>query len=543
MSKKNINLIVLVIISGLFFLIQLGNPLAGGHSDEPLYIGIARDMMARHDWVIPTFHGEPAFYKPPLLYWMMIIAFKLFGQSTLFAARFPAAVCGVLAVLFAALLGRELFGERDGIAPSALPAGSLAGWLAATTIPGLYAYGRAALMDIPLVCFITASLYFAVRAAKEKRAGFLIAALICFALTSLLKGPVGLLIPILPVLWIFHKEKSWRLFLTWQSCIGMILAGAIILWWPIAVYARGEWNNWLHFFIVQENFGKFNRQFDPTTKATPGSVVWIHLLSQFMPWSFFLLAAVLLFLIKKENRDSSSIFLLLWIAGVVLIFLLPEKKLSHYTLPAIPPTALLVAGIISKNRTASISKIAFYCTAIITAIVPIVLFALSSITSESWIIILSAFAFLFASYSLIKGRLQSAAYGIGIFLILFAFGLPGLMSTMHVNTFKEAAADQPAYSYKIDLAIVGASIQKEIPYIENPEALKGKSGVLAVRESDEIDLTRAGIKLSKPILSWTAWKDHIRLLELLHAITARDKAFLHQPIAAVYFEASEPVRK
>jgi len=35
-------------------------------ADEPRYAQVAREMLARHDWITPTLNGTPWLEKPPL---------------------------------------------------------------------------------------------------------------------------------------------------------------------------------------------------------------------------------------------------------------------------------------------------------------------------------------------------------------------------------------------------------------------------------------------------------------------------------------------
>jgi len=52
-------------------------PLVG--PDEPRYAQVAREMLARHDLITPTLGGLPWFEKPPLLYWMTMASYRVFG--------------------------------------------------------------------------------------------------------------------------------------------------------------------------------------------------------------------------------------------------------------------------------------------------------------------------------------------------------------------------------------------------------------------------------------------------------------------------------
>ncbi|MDQ2824579.1 MAG: glycosyltransferase family 39 protein, partial [Verrucomicrobiota bacterium] len=58
---------------------------------EGQYAGAAREMVETHQWLLPTNDGIPRLQKPPLLYWLILSSFKLFGISAA-AARLPIAL-------------------------------------------------------------------------------------------------------------------------------------------------------------------------------------------------------------------------------------------------------------------------------------------------------------------------------------------------------------------------------------------------------------------------------------------------------------------
>ena len=59
-------------------------------ADEPRYAQIAREMLARHDWVTPMLHGQPWLEKPVLYYWQAMCSYLVFGVSD-WSARLPSA--------------------------------------------------------------------------------------------------------------------------------------------------------------------------------------------------------------------------------------------------------------------------------------------------------------------------------------------------------------------------------------------------------------------------------------------------------------------
>ena len=53
---------------------------------EGQYAGAAREMIAAHEWSVPTNDGVPRLQKPPLLYWLIILSFKAFGVNAMMAS-------------------------------------------------------------------------------------------------------------------------------------------------------------------------------------------------------------------------------------------------------------------------------------------------------------------------------------------------------------------------------------------------------------------------------------------------------------------------
>ena len=51
--------------------------------DEPRFAEAGREMLQRHDWIIPWFNGDYRFDKPPLIYWCETVFYRLLGESDL----------------------------------------------------------------------------------------------------------------------------------------------------------------------------------------------------------------------------------------------------------------------------------------------------------------------------------------------------------------------------------------------------------------------------------------------------------------------------
>src|SRR3982750_758615 len=83
--------------------------------DEGLHAAIAQEMVLRHDYVTPTFLGEPFLDKPVLFFWTEAFSLRVFGMHEA-AVRVPPLGFGVLGMLTVALLGTAMFGTTVGLA-------------------------------------------------------------------------------------------------------------------------------------------------------------------------------------------------------------------------------------------------------------------------------------------------------------------------------------------------------------------------------------------------------------------------------------------
>src|ERR1700756_1448671 len=107
-------------------------------ADEPRYAQVAREMLARHDWITPVLGGKPWLEKPVLYYWQAMGSFGILGGRD-WAARVPSAIDATLMVL-----GVYLFLRR------VRPGFHLDGALMTAAAAGVVGFSRAAATDMPL---------------------------------------------------------------------------------------------------------------------------------------------------------------------------------------------------------------------------------------------------------------------------------------------------------------------------------------------------------------------------------------------------------
>src|SRR4029434_7310882 len=124
---------------------------------EGQYAGAAKEMVETHNWLLPHHNGSPRLQKPPLLYWLIIVSFKLFGVNAA-AARLPVALASVVLVALIFLIGEKLTDYWRGF---------IAG-LIYLSLCGTFLLARIVMPD-PLVSALIASTIFCAIGGRERR--------------------------------------------------------------------------------------------------------------------------------------------------------------------------------------------------------------------------------------------------------------------------------------------------------------------------------------------------------------------------------------
>jgi 4-amino-4-deoxy-L-arabinose transferase-like glycosyltransferase len=351
LAKRGSILLFLACI--LFYFYGLGHlPFCG--PDEPRYAQVAREMFLRRDWITPTLGGYLWFEKPALLYWLAIVAFKLFGVSE-WSARAVGAICGLLTVSAVYWIGTRTSDKNQ-------QAGAIGFWsaLVAGTSAGLIAFSRAVSFDIVVTMTIAWALAFFFAAELEVddrlRRRWLVGLYFAIGLSLVAKGLVGFVIPI-GVIGVYYTlrgkapARDLRLSALWGIPLTMIVAAT----W----YGPMFWKHGILFFdefIIKHHFERF-----ATNKYHhPGRIYYYLLILPLLalPWSALLVDGLLQArkTFWKGSDDSVcrlQTFALAWILLPLIFFSLSSSKLPGYILPVLPAVALLAGSRLAQLNSES----------------------------------------------------------------------------------------------------------------------------------------------------------------------------------------------
>ena len=340
--------------------------------DEPRFATAAREMMERHDWVVPTFNGAYRFDKPALVYWLMHAGYATVGVNEL-GARLPAVACMIALVLLVWHTGRRWFGGRAGFA---------AGFMLATSLQ-FFIHGRLAVADMPMVlavavaCVALAELLLAPALALADGKTPPNAATptwsprlawwslwVSLGVGFLGKGPITLAVPVLAlVLW---RWVFWRQPLPWARLKigrGLVVATAIVAVWgiPALVATHGLfWEKGIGEHVVQRGLEKLNgRSYNPFFYLTTAPL-------SLFPWVFF---AGVAWVAARREWDIRRAWLASWLLAPYVIFTAYATQLPHYVLPGFPAFFLLLGAGLTPTGLAATARWARVSMGVILAIV------------------------------------------------------------------------------------------------------------------------------------------------------------------------------
>jgi len=374
-TKLLVSQLFFALCAGLFFFFfGLGSfGLVG--ADEPRYAQIAREMLARHDWIVPTLNGQPWLEKPVLLYWREMVAYSIFGVQD-WAARVPSATFAAALVLAVFFFMRRF---RDG---SQLDAA-----LITASSVGMIAFARGASTDMQLCAPFCVALLAWWAWHQTDRQLWLGAFYALLGIGTLAKGPVAPGLAVLIVAAYAWLRRDGKIFSRSVWLPGFAIFSAIVLPWYIAIQAKVP--TFFKTFFLEHNLERFS-----TNLYRHSQPFWYYIpvfLLAVLPWVVFTVPALVSAArdgIKRiraeaeilktppatpdaepsrsQQDDGLEQFLALWILVPIVFFSISRSKLPGYILPSIPPAAVLTAAYL--HRTEVISRLMVMLHSLVCAV-------------------------------------------------------------------------------------------------------------------------------------------------------------------------------
>ena len=340
-TRRSIDSLALIAFCGFLFL--LGLQLVGLiGADEPRYAQVAREMLARHDWVTPVLYGAPWLEKPPLYYWLAMLADKGAGGVTDTAARLPSAVLSSLLIIFIYVWARRF---RQGMQLDAA--------LITASAAAIIGFGRSVSTDMPLTVMFTVAMLSWYGWYASQRRSWLLSFYFFAGLGTLAKGPIAVLLAAIILVVFAALRRDARLLVRTLWPIGIALYLAVVAPWFIAVQHANP--QFFRVFFLQQNLARFSSNLYHHPQP-----FWFYLpvaLVALIPWTVFVVAALVDALRdwryatqQPPAQEDLRTWLALWFVIPILFFSLSHSKLPGYILPAIPAGTILLADFILRRE-------------------------------------------------------------------------------------------------------------------------------------------------------------------------------------------------
>jgi 4-amino-4-deoxy-L-arabinose transferase-like glycosyltransferase len=304
--------------------------------DEGRNAEVAREMKAAGAWLVPTYDGAVYLDKPAFFFKAVALSLAAFGDNEA-AARLPSALSGFGVLVMVFLFCRRAYGNLTA---------ALAMVIVAST-PLFMAFSRIVIFDMMLALFVCAAIlaaYLAEEYEGSRRRNWYLAATLAAGLATLVKGPVGFLVPLL-VMGVFHlvtgrREALKRFF----APAHILLFLAVVLPWFVGLSLACP--DFPYYGIMKESIARFTT---PAFRRTQPFYYYALIIAGcFFAWSVALPEAIRAAVRERARLSRPDRLFVVWAIVVVAFFSLSQSKLPGYILTGVIALGVLVARVFAE---------------------------------------------------------------------------------------------------------------------------------------------------------------------------------------------------
>lgn len=295
--------------------------------DETRYLAVAWDMKIYDSFLVPLLNASPYSHKPPLLFWLINLNWKIFGVNEV-SIRFIPAIFSSLNLFLTYKISMELFSNKKKAEISVLILSSMILYIA---------WSFLVMFDILLTFWVLIAFYACIQPFEKWNCKFFCILAIATAGGLLTKGPVIFIYILFSGFsaFILHEKKrslKWYLIFIMSVVAGI---GLFMIWLLPAVFTGGE--EYRNAVLWKQTAGRIISAFDHKRPFW----WYLPLLPAItFPW-FFNKTFLKTFSNIKENKIK---FFLITITALFFItFSLISGKQIHYLIPILPFISILAA--------------------------------------------------------------------------------------------------------------------------------------------------------------------------------------------------------
>lgn len=306
--------------------------------DSAKYASISRNIYESGDLIHLKIHGEPYKDKPPLIFWLGALSFRLFGMSILTFKLFTFFFL-ILGLFSLYRLGSILYNSQTGAIAALLFA----------TCESVFLYS----MDVHTDLLLTSNIIFGTWQLTEflikKRWSNFVLGFVGIGLAMISKGPLGLAIPLFAIGGYLIIKRDWRTLFSVKWLAGIPILAAILYPTIKGIYDQFGIEG-LKFYFWSNNIDRIAGDY---SGGRHDYSFFIHtFLYLFMPWSLYTFSKMVIDFMdwKRKGFPLRSLRNSLCYSGILLLALIisiSSQQAPHYLLPTLPFAAIITAQFIN----------------------------------------------------------------------------------------------------------------------------------------------------------------------------------------------------
>lgn len=338
--------LILFILSGFVYTVGLFN-VSLMDVDATQYASICLETLKKNDFLHITNHYRDYLDKPPLLFWLGTIFFKIFGTHD-WAFRLPSLLSSILGIYSTYRLASFFYNKQIGLNAA----------LMLTTCQAYFLMNHDVRTDTILTNLIIFSTWQILQFLETKKIRFLILGFFVIGLAMLEKGPIGIVVPALAIGTFLIVKRDFKSVFKWQWILGLLITALVLVPMCIGLYEQFDMHpekivnakkgvSGIRFFFWEQSFGRITGE--NVWKDNSGYFFFTHtFLWSFFPWAFltcFALWFKLSSLFANKFNDAKNEYLTT--GGFVLTFIalsFSSYKLPHYIFVVFPFAAIFTAA-------------------------------------------------------------------------------------------------------------------------------------------------------------------------------------------------------
>jgi len=301
--------------------------------DEGRNAEVAREMSLSHSWLVPTYNGLVYLDKPAFYFKTIALSFSLFGESE-GVARLSSAFFGFALLLAVFLFCRRVYDQRTAM---------LAMLIVATT-PLYITFSRYVIFDMTLAFFVSATIfacYLAEECEEKQRLRWYLLGALSAGIATLVKGPVGFIVPTLVVTVFNGVEGRLGLMKRAFALRNWAVFFAIVLPWFVGLSLLRT--DFPYYGIMRESVARFT-----TTEFHRTAPFYYYapiIAGTFFAWSLLLPESIVAAWQERKRWSRADRLFIVWAIVVVLFFSVSQSKLPGYILTAVVALGILTARV------------------------------------------------------------------------------------------------------------------------------------------------------------------------------------------------------